>query len=51
MELGQQTNSSGYSMVAAVETQNLSLNLLANPIYEEPYAGNPLVRVCGGAGR
>jgi group II intron reverse transcriptase/maturase len=23
----------------------------ANPVLEEPYAGNPLVRVCGGAGR
>jgi hypothetical protein len=23
----------------------------AKPILEEPYAGNPLVRVCGGAGR
>jgi RNA-directed DNA polymerase len=29
---------------------NHSLHL-ANPILEEPYAGNPLVRVCGGAGR
>jgi RNA-directed DNA polymerase len=25
--------------------------LIAKPILEEPYAGNPLVRVCGGAGR
>jgi len=25
--------------------------LTAKPILEEPYAGNPLVRVCGGAGR
>lgn len=25
--------------------------ILANPILEEPYAGKPLVRVCGGAGR
>ena len=24
---------------------------IAKPILEEPYAGNPLVRVCGGAGR
>ncbi len=25
--------------------------VLAKPVSEEPYAGNPLVRVCGGAGR